>query len=207
MSRSPDVDPALIREILSEDVGAAGGRPTSTEVAATIAKLIGKPLSANLIRSAIRRHPEWDEIPEAEQGRPPLMMYAVDAALGPIEKEHLGSHHRRKMTAWERVTSGNFEIGGSWLKQVTDYVEYRIDNGRVTDYDPDTGFDTRYSYPWEFGHYYRQVPPSNARVMIADLLAATPGTESYVMITIQGVEATLAHLEFWKTAFEIDQPG
>lgn len=167
--RAPDVDPELIRQVMS-----AEPRPTAAQAAATIAGMLGKPVSVSLIKSAIHRHRE-----EWQLGTPPLartcgpaMFYACEEALGPIRDEHKSGFHWIMLTAYERGKAGLISLGGTTAIKAQDYVAYRWRFGLVTDYALPCGFHTRAALPWELDikSYFKIDPPEYARLEMEQAL-------------------------------------
>lgn len=203
MGRPPDVDPETIRGILTD----SDDPPTSTEVADALTERLGRDVSAALVRQAIRRHPEWGLAPR-EDGRPTAVRYRVDQALAPTSMHRRTSHDLKRMRAWERWLRGLLEMDSTWMRSVETYVITRLESGRVTDYDDETGFFLRLCFPWEIGYYYRQPVPGTARVLLREfagrgtttVMTVTPGRdEEYIDID---VKITQEHIDFWDEMFK-----
>jgi hypothetical protein len=102
--RAPDVDPELIRQVMSRSP-----RPTSAAAAKWISEYLGRPVSASLIRLAIRRHPEWAlgaGSSANDTTRRPVMKYECERALGPILPKDKKAHVWMMLTAYERMQAG-----------------------------------------------------------------------------------------------------
>lgn len=155
-------------------------RPSVAQAAEILAKELGKPVSAALIRSAIRRHPEWLlEPPPLASTCQPALDYACERALGPIKEEDKSSFHWTMMIAYERVQAGLLARDRKTAKDAERYVAHRRRFGSVTDYSPAGGFETRPALPWELAAkaYFRMEPPEYARLELEAALARPELTE------------------------------
>jgi hypothetical protein len=145
---------------------------TRVEAAEIIARIIGKPVSATLVRNAIARHPEW-VAPPGSPGLRPVMEYECERALGPIKPEHKKAWDWIMLTAYERGKAGLMVRQAATPDNAEGYVAKRRRLGLVTDYTPSGGFFTRVALPWEreVRSYLRLPQPEYARLEVETALA------------------------------------
>lgn len=168
--RAPDVDPDLIRQVMSRTP-----RPSIAEAAKYLAEYLGKPVSEPLIRSAVRRHRDkWNlgDPPKASTAGAP-MDYEFVKALGPISPEHVKTHDWTMLSAYERSRAGLLAAQVPTAKNADGYVAKRRRLGLVTDYNQSQGFFTRPGLPWELEakSYLKMPPPEYARLEVEAALA------------------------------------
>lgn len=161
MAPKPTVDEKRVRALLTTE---EGERRTANEVARLLTKELAdrdKPVNPTLIRSLIGRR-TWNLPPAPKIGRPTVMEYLVDAALGPFMPEHSDLTTLHKLRRWERIGAGLASPDGKHGQAAIHYVERLLNEGEVTAYCPQAGFSTRPALPWEFGHYFTQPEPPTA---------------------------------------------
>jgi hypothetical protein len=172
--RAPDVDPELIRQVMSRSP-----RPTSAAAAKWISEYLGRPVSASLIRLAIRRHPEWAlgaGSSANDTTRRPVMKYECERALGPILPKDKKAHVWMMLTAYERMQAGILAHQAPSAVNADGFVAKRRKLGLVVDYTQSTGFYDRPAMPWELEvkSYLKMPPPEYARLEVE---AALPDPE------------------------------